>query len=117
MKDIETMNTNRKTLIAALAIALLAPLGALADDAHHKPAAAAGTGSLTDGEVRKIDRETGKITIKHGPIKNLDMPPMTMVFTAKDKALLDKVQVGQKIQFTVVHEGGKMVVTDMQPAP
>ena len=73
--------------------------------------------AVADGEVRKIDKENGKITIRHGEIKHMDMPPMTMVFTAKDKALLDKVQVGQKIQFTVVHEGGKMVVTDMQPAP
>lgn len=83
---------------------------------HGKMGMAAAPG-MADGEVRKIDKENGKITIRHGEIKHMDMPPMTMVFTAKDKALLDKVQVGQKIQFTVVHEGGKMVVTDMQPAP
>ena len=71
---------------------------------------------MTDGEVRKIDHENGKVTIKHGEIKHMDMPPMTMVFTAKDKALLDKVQVGEKVQFVVVQEGGKMVVTDIQPA-
>ena len=72
--------------------------------------------SMTDGEVRKIDHENGKVTIKHGEIKHMDMPPMTMVFTAKDKALLDKVQVGEKVQFVVVQEGGRMVVTDIQPA-
>jgi Cu(I)/Ag(I) efflux system periplasmic protein CusF len=69
---------------------------------------------LTDGEIRKIDKEGGKITIKHGEIKHLDMPAMTMVFTAKDKAMLDKVQVGEKIQFIVIQEAGKMVVTDIQ---
>ncbi len=71
---------------------------------------------LSDGEVRKIDKEAGKITIKHGPIKNLDMPPMSMVFTAKDKTLLDKVRAGDKIRFMAVDEGGKLVVTDIQLA-
>lgn len=84
---------------------------------EHGKMGMAATPAVADGEVRKIDKENGKITIRHGEIKHMDMPPMTMVFTAKDKALLDKVQVGQKIQFTVVHEGGKMVVTDMQSAP
>ncbi len=74
----------------------------------------AATPGLTDGEIRKIDKEGGKITIKHGEIKHLDMPAMTMVFTAKDKAMLDKVQVGEKIQFIVIQEAGKMVVTDIQ---
>jgi Cu(I)/Ag(I) efflux system protein CusF len=70
--------------------------------------------AMTDGEIRKIDKETGKITIKHGEIKHMDMPPMTMVFHAKDKAMLDKVQVGQKVQFVVIQEPGKMVITDIQ---
>ncbi len=77
---------------------------------------AAVTPGMTDGEIRKIDKESGKITIKHGEIKHLDMPPMTMVFVAKDKAMLDKVQVGEKIQFGVVQEAGKMVVTEIQAA-
>lgn len=72
--------------------------------------------TLTDGEVRKIDREAGKITIKHGPIKHLDMPPMSMVFVAKDKSLLDKVKVGDKIRFMAGTEGGALIVTDIQPA-
>jgi len=78
--------------------------------------AVAATPGMTDGEVRKIDKETGKITLKHGEIKNLDMPPMTMVFTAKDKAMLDKVQVGEKVQFSVILDAGKMVITDIKPA-
>ena len=45
----------------------------------------------------------------------MDMPPMSMVFNVKDKAMLDKVQVGQKIQFIVIQDAGKMVVTDIQP--
>lgn len=70
---------------------------------------------MTDGEIRKIDKENGKVTIKHGEIKSLDMPPMSMVFNVKDKAMLDKVKVGEKIQFVVIMDAGKMVVTDIQP--
>ena len=70
---------------------------------------------MTDGEVRKIDKDAGKITIKHGEIKHMDMPGMTMVFVAKDKALLDKTSVGAKIQFMVTNENGQMTVTDIQP--
>lgn len=71
---------------------------------------------MTDGEIRKVDKAAGKLTIKHGDIKNLDMPGMTMVFQVKDKAMLDKVQPGDKIKFKVVREDGKMVVTDIQAA-
>lgn len=79
------------------------------------PAAAAAAPALTDGEVRRIDKATGRITLRHGEIKNLDMPPMTMVFTVRDKALLDRVQVGEKVRFRVVDEAGKLVVTEIQP--
>jgi Cu(I)/Ag(I) efflux system periplasmic protein CusF len=72
------------------------------------------TASMTDGEIRKVDKEAGKVTIKHGEIKNLEMPGMTMVFTAKEKSLLDKVQAGDKVKFAVINDGGKMVVTDIQ---
>ena len=71
--------------------------------------------SMTDGEVRKTDKEVGKITIKHGEIKHMDMPGMTMVFVVKDKALLDKTTVGAKIQFMAMNENGQMTVTDIQP--
>jgi Cu(I)/Ag(I) efflux system protein CusF len=118
MKDIKTMNTTLKTLVAALAVALLVPLGALADDAHHKPAAAASAsaGEMTDGEVRKIDLEAGKVTLKHADIKSLDMPAMTMVFLVKDKAMLDKLKTGDKIKFKVVNDNGKFTLTEIQPA-
>jgi Cu/Ag efflux protein CusF len=71
---------------------------------------------MTDGEIKKVDQSTGKVTIKHGEIKHMDMPGMTMVFTAKDKSLLGKVKPGDKVKFMVVNEGGKMVVTDIHPA-
>lgn len=69
---------------------------------------------LTEGEVRKVDKETGKITIKHGAIKNLDMPPMTMVFTVTDKMLLDGVSAGDKILFSAKSDKGQMLMTDIK---
>ena len=72
---------------------------------------------LAEGEVRKIDKDAGKLTLKHGAIKHLDMPGMTMVFQVSDKALLDKVKVGEKVRFQVTSEQGRYVVTDIQAAP
>ena len=70
----------------------------------------------TEGEVRKIDKDAKKITLKHGPIKNLDMPGMTMVFQVKDAALLDKFVAGDKIMFTVEQQQGAFVVTGAEKA-
>ena len=72
---------------------------------------------MTDGVIRKVDKDAKKITIKHGEIKNLEMPGMTMVFQIKNAALLDKVQVGDKVKFHAEKQDGAIVVTDMQTAP
>lgn len=72
--------------------------------------------TMTDGEVRKVDKEAKKITIKHGEIKNLGMPPMTMVFQVKDPAMLDQVKQGDKVRFHVEQVSGAMVVTSIEPA-
>jgi Cu(I)/Ag(I) efflux system periplasmic protein CusF len=71
---------------------------------------------LTDGEVRKIDKDNGKLTLKHAEIKSLDMPGMTMVFVVKDKAMLDKLQPGDKVRFKAVNEAGKFTVTEIEAA-
>ncbi len=99
---------NFKTFFTSLLVAMtaLTPLPSMAQSAV----------SMTRGEVRKVDKEAGKITIKHEEIKSLDMPPMAMVFTVKDKSLLEKVQVGDKIKFTAISEDGKLLVTDIQTA-
>lgn len=72
---------------------------------------------LTDAEVRKVDKDNGKITLKHGEIKNLDMPPMSMVFQVKDPALLDKVKAGDNIRFTVDKINGAFTVLSIEPRP
>jgi uncharacterized cupredoxin-like copper-binding protein len=71
---------------------------------------------MSQGEIRKVDVDNKKITIKHGEIKSLDMPGMTMVFGVKDEALLGKLKVGDKIRFTAERSGGTFVVTSLQPA-
>ncbi|MDI1274286.1 copper-binding protein [Polaromonas sp.] len=69
----------------------------------------------TDAEVRKVDKDAGKITLKHGEIKNLDMPAMSMVFQVKDKALLDKVKAGDKVSFTADKVNGAYTVLTLEP--
>ncbi|MBE0589177.1 MAG: copper-binding protein [Betaproteobacteria bacterium HGW-Betaproteobacteria-9] len=103
------------TTVLAITAFVGSPAFAQMNMDHGKMGMAAMPG-MTDGEVRKIDKDAGKITIKHGDIKHMDMPGMTMVFVAKDKALLDKTTVGAKIQFMVTNEHGQMTVTDIQPA-
>lgn len=68
---------------------------------------------MADGEVRKVDKNAKKITLRHGELNQLDMPPMTMVFQVKDPALLDKVKAGDKVRFRAENSGGNMVVTDI----
>jgi Cu/Ag efflux protein CusF len=72
--------------------------------------------ALTDGEVRKIDKDAAKLTIKHGPISNLDMPGMTMVFRVKDPAMLNQVKKGDKIQFQAENVNGALTVTQIKSA-
>jgi Cu(I)/Ag(I) efflux system periplasmic protein CusF len=91
----------KKLFAVVLAVALAAP--ALAQ-------------GLSDGEVRKVDKDAKKITIKHGPLQNLDMPPMTMVFQVKDPAMLEQVKAGDKVKFQAEKVGGGFTVTKIEPA-
>ncbi|MFN3302864.1 MAG: copper-binding protein [Roseateles sp.] len=107
-----------RTLLLNAALLLLPAAVAAQPAPHAAPASAPAAGAApADGEVRKIDAAAGKLTIKHGEIKSLDMPPMTMVFQVRDKAMLDKLQVGARIQFQAVSEAGKFVVTDIKVKP
>jgi len=75
------------------------------------------TADMSDAEVRKIDKENKKITLKHGVIKNLDMPGMTMVFQVKDTILLDNIKAGDKIKFTADNVNGAITVLSVQKNP
>ena len=69
-----------------------------------------------EAEVRRVDTGAGKVTLKHGEIRNLDMPPMTMVFTVAEPAMLGNLKVGDKVRFVVEQQNGKMVITKITPA-
>lgn len=104
--------------IVALAAAATVPAAA---QPHHSHAAGASVAqadaaSLADAEVRRVDKDAGKITLKHGYIKSLGMPPMTMVFQVKDRAFLDRVKEGDKVRFAAEEKSGAYVVTAIEPA-
>ena len=110
-----------KNLAACVALAALAAGSAAAQMHPAHPStpsvvAQAPSAPLADGEVRKVDKDAGKITLKHGPIKSLDMPPMTMVFQVKDRALLDTVKAGDKVKFAAEEKAGAYVVTAIEAA-
>ena len=107
-----------------VAVFTFASVNAFATDDHSKhaghqnpakPIVTAQAGStMSDAEVRTINKDAGKITLKHGEIKNLDMGPMTMVFQVKEPALLDKVKEGDKVQFTAEKIRGQYTVTSIE---
>ena len=66
-----------------------------------------------DGHVTKVDASAGRITLKHGPIKNLDMDAMTMVFRVKDPAMLQAVKAGDKVRFEAERIDGAITITKM----
>ncbi len=116
-----------KTILAALSTSLLIGSSSVvfADTAMksaEKPADKAAITSsmdkkvMTDGEIKKVDKETGKVTIKHGEIKNLDMPSMTMVFRVKDSTMLDKLKAGDKVNFSADKINGNITVTEIEAA-
>ena len=119
------MNTLKTLLATALATsAILTSTGLLAQPAmemsgmnHQSMNMGTSMGmDMSSGEVKKIDKETQKITLKHGEIKNMDMPGMTMVFKILDPALLDKVKVADKVNFTAEKIDGALVVTAIETA-
>jgi Cu(I)/Ag(I) efflux system periplasmic protein CusF len=82
----------------------------------HHPAAAASTAEMSEGEIRKVDKDAKKLTIKHGEIKNLDMPAMTMVFQVKDGVAIEKLKAGDKVRFRAEQSGTAYVVTAIESA-
>ena len=95
-----------RSAIAALVIVLTLPIASFGQASEQ----------LSEGEVRKIDKDANKITIRHGPLKNLDMPGMTMVFQVKDPAMLDQVKSGDKVKFVAEQTGGAFIVTHIEAA-
>ena len=65
----------------------------------------------SEGEVRKIDKDAGKLTLQHGPIANLEMPGMTMVFRVADPKMLDGLKEGDRVRFSAQRVNGAITVT------
>lgn len=101
------------------ALFLLATLGLPAVHAADHPAGAAAASTsvgapLSEGEIRKVDKVAGKVTIRHGPLENLGMPAMTMVFRVKNPAMLDQVKPGDKVRFLAEKADGAFTVTRLE---
>ncbi|MDZ4367612.1 MAG: copper-binding protein [Afipia sp.] len=92
-----------RTILAAFALTTLLAGPTLAQNAP-----------MVSATVKKVDAEQGKITLDHGPIKNLDMDSMTMVFKAADPAMLKTVKAGDKVKFTAERVNGQITVTKIQ---
>jgi Cu/Ag efflux protein CusF len=112
--------TRNSILIAVLFLGTGFAFQASAGDSHRHYAkneavpAAAASAAWTEGEVRKIDKVAGKVTIKHGPMPKFDMPPMTMAYRVKDKAMLDHLKPGDKIKFDADGVGGEFTVLRLE---
>jgi Cu(I)/Ag(I) efflux system protein CusF len=96
----------RRTLLSAALMMSLAATTALAQSLPN-----------VEAEVRKVDARAGKITLKHGDIPNLDMPPMTMVFQVNDPSMLNQVKAGDKVRFTADKIQGAYTLMSIAPAP
>lgn len=103
-----------KSLVKAVLIAALALSSVSGAHAQAGTTDAAAPNAVSEGEVRKVDKSAGKITIKHGPLQNLGMDAMTMVFRVRDQAMLDQVKAGDKIRFVAEQLNGQLTVTRLE---
>ncbi len=109
------------TIILVITLGLALSLGATAaeDRTTQQQGGAKSTDStapMSSGEVKKVDKSSGKVTIKHGPLDNLGMPAMTMVFRVKEPAMLDQMKEGDKINFVAEKVNGAITVIQVEPA-
>lgn len=93
-----------------LAIARAVAAGSAAPAPAEAPKAPIPANLVSSGEVTKVDKTGGKLTIKHGPLRNLDMPGMTMAFKVGEPSMLERVKVGDKIEFVAENVGGALTV-------
>lgn len=97
-----------KAILRALAVAsLVLPLSAFSAET---------SADLSEGTVKKIDTPTQRVTLAHGPIANLGMPPMTMMFKVREAAMLKSLKEGDKVRFRVEDIGGDYTIVRIQAA-
>jgi Cu(I)/Ag(I) efflux system periplasmic protein CusF len=109
---------NKLSILLATLLFSLAAFGQVAGNSQDKggSAGAKPDKAFVEGEVRRLDKGAGKITLKHGPIANLDMPSMSMVFVVKDRAMLDRVKEGDTVRFKADKIQGAYTVTEIEIA-
>ena len=105
-----------KHLLAVFLVIFACFSTAHAQDKTHSSADAVSTSHMVVGEIKKVNRDDKKMTIKHGDIKTLDMPGMTMVFQIRETSLLETFKAGDKVKFVIEKLDGAFVVTSMQLA-
>lgn len=107
----------------ALLLILMTPMIAFShgdemhvDDAQDQAvqAGTSATVAMSEGEIRRINKETGKVTIKHGPLQNLNMPAMTMLFVMQPSTMIDQIKEGDKIKFVADKIDGEFVAKSLQ---
>jgi Cu(I)/Ag(I) efflux system periplasmic protein CusF len=118
------MNTPIRVLAIVLTTALASTAFAAGEHAGHGMAGSSSmaghemakmsTAAMVDGVVKKVDKAAGKVTLQHGPLTNLDMPAMTMVFRLKDAARIDELRAGDKIRFVAENPGGVLTVAQFE---
>jgi len=102
------------TTLMLISMQLCTPFAQAQETATASTGAASSTNELSEGVVIKKDMSTGKITLKHGPIKNLDMPGMSMVFRVKDVAMIDRLAIGDKVRFRAAKVNGAIYLTELE---
>jgi Cu(I)/Ag(I) efflux system periplasmic protein CusF len=117
------MENRMKSVLLAVTLALAASAPAWGQAGHDHAGHTMATATKTSagqadnvGEVRRVNPDTKKITIAHGPLKAYDMPAMTMAFPVKDPALLTKVKPGDKVRFGLEKAGEDLVITRIEAA-
>ena len=100
---------------AALGFAACANAQQPANAPARVTAPAPSAAQYTEGEVKRVDKKEGRISLKHGPIANLDMPAMSMVFHVADPKMLDQVKAGDKVRFKAAKVGETLTVTEIRP--
>ena len=106
------MKRLNQIILAALVGVTFAASGSFAF-AQQTVASSAQT-AMSDGEIKKVDKDGGKLTIKHGELKNLGMPGMTMVFKVQSPGMLDQVKAGDKVRFVAEKVNGALTVTAIE---
>ena len=94
-----------------------APPSQAAGTAADTHATHADSGDLSEGEITRWDARTLKVTLRHGEIKNLGMPPMSMVFRVQDTSVVGALKPGDKVRFRAEQVDGVYTVTRLEAAP